>query len=308
MKKLIYGISFLTLVGMIIVACNKEDTQQNILNETEQQVYQEKSLSFKRRSNELIYIGKLKNQTLTIDFTINNKEKPVPFHELLEIDISGKDYATDIANSINERANNLAQRYSYSTMDSLSNLVMDMISSETAKMNDDEISEMSSQGLFMCYSLIQTTKRIIKNNERKEKSGYYITSTPYEVTSTPYEGFQLGLTPFLLNEDININVQNFIQFIDNNPDFSKEKGAYVFKEVLETMNETSISAQKLFEEIDIYVDEQSKRRKAAASWWPSGSDHGCCGNYSGPCWYWHPLCYVHDVICTNCEPAWFCLN
>lgn len=300
MKKLIFRGLFLALVGVVIFSCNKEDIQKNIKNETEQQVYQEKSLSFKKHSNELTYFGKLKNQTLTIDITINNNEKSVSFHELLEIDISGEDYATDIANSINERANNLAQRHSYSTMDSLSNLVMDMISSEMTKMTDDEISDMSSQGLFMCYSLIQTTKRIIKNNERKERSGS-------SITSTPYEGFQLGLTPFLLNEDININVQNFIQFIDNNPDFSKEKGAYVFKEVLETINETTITAQRLFEEIDIYVEEQSKGQRAA-SWWPSGSSHGCCGNYSGPCLYWHPLCYVHDVMCINCEPDWFCLS
>lgn len=45
-------------------------------------------------------------------------------------------------------------------------------------------------------------------------------------------------------------------------------------------------------------------------WWcllGCGSDHGCCGNYSGCCLYWNPICYIHDRMCTDCEPAWFCL-
>lgn len=37
-----------------------------------------------------------------------------------------------------------------------------------------------------------------------------------------------------------------------------------------------------------------------------GSDNGCCGNYSGCCLYAHPACYVHDRLCRNCTPAWFC--
>lgn len=45
-----------------------------------------------------------------------------------------------------------------------------------------------------------------------------------------------------------------------------------------------------------------------AGWWPSGSSHGCCGNYNGCCWVWNPICYIHDKICKKCKPAWFCLS
>lgn len=39
-----------------------------------------------------------------------------------------------------------------------------------------------------------------------------------------------------------------------------------------------------------------------------GSSHGCCGNYEGCCYYRHMYCYVHDKLCTNCTPSWFCFN
>jgi hypothetical protein len=38
-----------------------------------------------------------------------------------------------------------------------------------------------------------------------------------------------------------------------------------------------------------------------------GSDCGCCGNYSGPCWYCDVICLAHDIACQNCSPSWFCL-
>lgn len=38
-----------------------------------------------------------------------------------------------------------------------------------------------------------------------------------------------------------------------------------------------------------------------------GSDYGCCGNYKFCCVLKHKLCYVHDKICKNCSPKWFCL-
>ncbi|MCB9359889.1 MAG: hypothetical protein H6587_03160 [Flavobacteriales bacterium] len=39
-----------------------------------------------------------------------------------------------------------------------------------------------------------------------------------------------------------------------------------------------------------------------------GSDIGCCGNYSGCCWFANIGCAAHDLICWECEPRWFCLD
>lgn len=41
-------------------------------------------------------------------------------------------------------------------------------------------------------------------------------------------------------------------------------------------------------------------------WFGNGSDIGCCGNYSGCCWYAHTLCFYHDLECLECD-HWHCL-
>lgn len=36
-----------------------------------------------------------------------------------------------------------------------------------------------------------------------------------------------------------------------------------------------------------------------------GTDLGCCGNYSGVCWYSSLLCLAHDLACLKCD-KWHC--
>lgn len=40
----------------------------------------------------------------------------------------------------------------------------------------------------------------------------------------------------------------------------------------------------------------------------SGSDCGCCGNYSGNCMFCNLACYIHDTRCVTCTPRWFCFS
>lgn len=37
----------------------------------------------------------------------------------------------------------------------------------------------------------------------------------------------------------------------------------------------------------------------------SGSGLGCCGNYSGPCYFCHTACLLHDLACLDCS-GWYC--
>ena len=39
-----------------------------------------------------------------------------------------------------------------------------------------------------------------------------------------------------------------------------------------------------------------------------GSDWGCCGNYDGCCRFANDACFLHDRICTCCNPGWFCFT
>ena len=51
----------------------------------------------------------------------------------------------------------------------------------------------------------------------------------------------------------------------------------------------------------------AKLRERRGVWGLKGSSHGCCGNYAGPCYYAHPICYVHDRLCRCCG-KWWCFG
>lgn len=40
----------------------------------------------------------------------------------------------------------------------------------------------------------------------------------------------------------------------------------------------------------------------------TGGECGCCGNYSGPCYYCSVVCYTHDQTCETCTPRWYCFS
>lgn len=64
------------------------------------------------------------------------------------------------------------------------------------------------------------------------------------------------------------------------------------------------------QDFNLFVYNTLKANSRDCAWWcpiGCGTSHGCCGNYSGCCLYRDITCYIHDKICTNCKPAWFCL-
>lgn len=63
-------------------------------------------------------------------------------------------------------------------------------------------------------------------------------------------------------------------------------------------------------DFNLFLGQQINSISGNCGWWcpiGCGSDHGCCGNYSGCCLYRNIMCYVHDKLCTDCNPSWFCL-
>lgn len=124
-----------------------------------------------------------------------------------------------------------------------------------------------------------------------------------------FEGTALGISPFILNEDIIVNKKALQDELakDLLQMSSDDKGLYVFQEVLAGMNSSMFTLSDLLREMDDYR-KRHPELKSASGWWPSGSSHGCCGNYSGPCLYWHPACYIHDKMCKDCKPTWFCFS
>ncbi|RXQ87770.1 hypothetical protein EO244_16110 [Ancylomarina salipaludis] len=285
MKKTLFV--YLILV-VILLSCNKMRNEDHLNDESIK-------ISHNEENNQISYIANVENNILNMNMTIENRSKSFFFNESLKIDPSNENLIADI---ITENAIKLSEKYSLQTIDKLSYLVMRTINSELNSMSKVDINKIENQGLIMYYSLLKTTKRKITSSFKSSKN-------TLPLISTVSQGFLLNKTSFIFNEDIDINVPNFIKFINNNPNFSSEVGERILSDVLGCFDEEKITLQDLMNKIELTAMEENSRTK---SWWPSGSAHGCCGNYSGPCYYGHPICYIHDVMCITCTPRWFCFS
>ena len=87
-------------------------------------------------------------------------------------------------------------------------------------------------------------------------------------------------------------------------------------EYVNTYEEEDINFNNIYsfyvsnEDYDTFINNQLVSNSSDCAWYciiGCGSDWGCCGNYSGCCLYRNNLCWIHDALCTNCSPSWFCL-
>lgn len=114
------------------------------------------------------------------------------------------------------------------------------------------------------------------------------------------------MSSFILQENLKLNVKNFLSEINQNPELAIQEGGYFYKEVLKNITTDEISITELIINLREYT--KNNPNEFDAFGWPKGSSHGCCGNYSEPCLHFHWACYVHDKLFTRCTPRWFCLS
>jgi|LakMenEpi03Aug12_release.lakeMendotaPanAssembly.Ray.scaffolds.fasta_scaffold441193_2 hypothetical protein len=127
---------------------------------------------------------------------------------------------------------------------------------------------------------------------------------------TVYEGYNRGMSGFAYSEDILINVKIAIAATNLDLEKAKKEGSLFIIDILKDIETETISVKELDNLILKYTIANPDKFEGDPSpenlRWPRGSDHGCCGNYQGPCLYWHSICWVHDKVCLECTPKWFC--
>ncbi|TCC98322.1 hypothetical protein [Pedobacter hiemivivus] len=249
--------------------------------------------------------------------------------EGIEIDLKGKKYINSIYQTLQEKS--VSSKYDDLTIQQIKDLCLSIraLIDETIKpLTPEQIKNPEIQGMYMSLAF---ARRILQNKLAKSNPRISISARKSSLSSTTYrnmsqnfeqpiyaqdvyEGYELGLSSFVFNEDIIVNKQEFLNVVnaDANNLAVDDQGLYVFQYVLNNTTTNSLSLKDLLVEIDNYVASHPENIDSSGSsclggWWPSGSSHGCCGNYSGCCWFWRSSCYIHDKICTKCKPKWFCL-
>ena len=322
--RLILFVAFIILTT--VIACRK-----NIFDRVPETQLTETYHQYKVK-----YQSSTEDSILHFELEISKTEKSADIiHETIDIDLKGNKYLTSIYQILQDRS--LNSKYSNITEQQAREICIslrEVIAEHTKSLTKEQIKSPNVQGMYMSLAF---ARRILKNKlgvslmESKilaRKNALRSTTPPPTTTPAPvnpvltqpsyvqdvYEGYELGLSGFVLNEDIIVDRQAFLTIINQDAAavLHDDQGLYVFQEVLNSIPFNSFSLKDLSAEMDFYVAQHPENNMAASGcgvgWWPSGSSHGCCGNYSGCCYYWNWKCYVHDKICTKCTPRWFCLS
>jgi hypothetical protein len=307
----IITVSTLLFITIIFIhACSKDED-----NKSNTQL--EKIITFNENDTQIYYSSKIINDRLNFQIIINDSNSDKIINEEFDVNTNKTILSKEISNQISVKQQKLSSTLSVNEIKRLTILMDKMVNSVTKDMKKNELKDLNTQGLFMCNSLIKSVSRMIRKNQIKIQSkSLSLTSNISDATiytsNSVYEGFNRELSSFALTEDIEINVNDFINNINSDTQYAEEKGFLFVQQILNNIAADNISLYELENEIIEYTlnnpNSFEGQISAMGFRWPRGSDHGCCGNYSGPCYYWHPVCYVHDKICTNCTPRWFCFS
>lgn len=217
-------------------------------------------------------------------------------------DISENHWKLKQSSKVEQKANSL-QNISPQTISELKNifdLSIDYIYYETLDIKNRNL--LSSINF---YNSILTT-RIRANNNNSD------------CDCTVHPGFLVDKTFFNCQEDQYYSIADLKEAVDDYAENNQlDTSTLNLKNFVDTEVATdSIRFNDFYsyyvskEDFRIFIDNSLTSTQGDCAWWcplGCGSDHGCCGNYSGCCLYVHPICHIHDKMCIHWKPAWFCL-
>ncbi len=280
----------------------------------------EKEFHFNANNLSISYSGKVINDSLNFTISIKDISSNKSIEESF---VAGTDRTTlgkSIADQITAKQAILKNKFDLAEIKKLVTTMDDMVNFVTRNMKIEELKSLSTQGLFMSNSLIKSVhRRIVSSAFSASTAGNPIVGTTAQsdsnntaTSNSVYEGFNRELSSYTLEEDLVVNVAYLKNYINSNTAYAQEKGFLFVRDILNTYSQTSVTVYKLEEDIINYTANNPNKFEGTVSSrgfaWPIGSSHGCCGNYSGPCMFWHPVCHLHDALCSNCSPRWFCLS
>lgn len=140
------------------------------------------------------------------------------------------------------------------------------------------------QGLFIFQSLLKGADRDTNNNGN--------------VTFSIMGSYPVALSSFVCAEEVLINIEDFKNYLIERKEWDKTNlGIDYYLGALDKKSGTK-NMVEIIDYLEIYFN------KALAVKWPQGGQCGCCGNYSGNCYYWNAACLAHDMACQRCQHSW----
>jgi hypothetical protein len=323
MKKLVKGALFLALGGVIMVGCEKENGEmigedsRTVSKEQKRQLYVKSNWSFSiseetddyinsiyESSNyKLNYIGDFSSQD-EIETTFIITEKGTG-SIILNIDftenVNQSNYKLYTRNELVLEANNLLGSNTISSNDFsyLSNVIDEFVQELKNKSDENYFYNYKYKGFNFPYSIMKMMNRAIQSSSTscdcntpgvyfEENAAFVCTqdillkseaveSFYYNLDTVTFKDSIIGVDPILL-DTLSSLTSNYITY---------EELSQIVASLPNGSNGTDPTSGAIFAYCGLLGTQ--------------GSDIGCCGNYSGPCWYCHITCAVHDLMCWCCN-------
>ncbi|RKE92332.1 hypothetical protein [Ichthyenterobacterium magnum] len=299
---------------LLIISCTSENEinagvnkPQKTTNNLEQNYKQLPSdtLFFQiAKNNYLItHSSKLNKGSVTSSLTVKKYNDNL-FSISYNFDTNKEHWKLFQSNKVIEKSTELKnENISIQNLTEVNNLIEDYIAYIFSEIMDKKNKKIVST-INYHKSIINTTIRSIENEDT--------------CNCTVHPEFLIDKSFFNCQEDHFYNTSALKsalnQYTSENSDIDSSTNNLIT--FLSTYEEQTISYNKYYsfyvtnEDFQIFINYQTASSSGNCAWWcplGGGSDHGCCGNYSGCCLYWHAACYIHDKMCSDCKPSWFCL-
>lgn len=120
------------------------------------------------------------------------------------------------------------------------------------------------------------------------------------VDFTIFGGYENAINSFVCEQEIVINIIDFRNYLTNRKQSdSSNVGIDYYLGALQDVTAISLNQFEINQKLTSYF--LTTQGRAA---WPQGGQCGCCGNYSGNCYYWSSVCLGHDMACQQCQHSW----
>lgn len=323
-RKFIIGILGVTLLSLGLLSCNNDDksnTEQgskhfvnksNSTGSLKVETVNARNLKFNFTTDHYKYFFEsnvIENQYISSKLVVTDINNIELYKTDYILDGNDSDYKLFQLDEVIRKANNTQTELNIDQLDIVKNEIKEMIN-----VSIDELSDKNVE--YMLYHLYYHNS--IQNIFLRKKLN---NGAPVETTLHP--GYLTGITGFFCQEDFFIERNSLINIIERNPEVYEDVQSVSLYNYLLQSNESSIRYDNIYFK---YYDKETFQAsiqvlKGVAvegyGWGKNcdgekgcllgcGGDWGCCSNYKGCCYFTHPICLIHDAICTDCQPKGWC--
>lgn len=306
----------LIISAILFKSCNKDDDKKNTLekNQLEFIEYNENlntEVSFKSSDFNINFKSRIDKNEVTSEVTIlNNISKKNIYSDSFIVDKNKKSYKLNVSNDIETMSSDLKNKLSLIQWLEIQEKYKTFLKLLSQRIEIEQYKSDLIQSSFYHLSIYST---IIRSFENKKDC---------ECTTLP--AYLVGKSAFWCQEDYFFNVNELISYYNENKDYllnhkGGEKEYNYLKKIEGSID--NVSNKELFSlhhSVKKYREATQNEFKKAQNnnnflskdrddcWWGIyGSDLGCCGNYSGCCWFASLECLRHDIACIKCD-KWHC--